>query len=301
MRLWRDHKRTPFVPGVRTWFVGRMNTLPLRPDPALDLPPPPLPKPRRGRLGWGGHLFLLSAWLVSLILLGRLREASGRHVAFHSVRGVVWSVGIDTLLFGTVCGLAWWCSRATAAEWRLRWRGGFGPVWRGVLYSVAIRVAMFVMLFAVVMGLIALHVIDSHALSRFRPQIENAVSLEALTHDRAFFWCMVTLLSASAGILEEIWRGGMLAGLAGTFPRAFGGPVGQWTAILPVAVLFGCGHLYMGWPAAVAATGIGLLLGAITVWHRTIWDAAIAHALFDASTLAALAWMLHRNPHLLGQ
>lgn len=279
-----------------------MDSLSLRPDPALDLLlPPPLPTPRRGRLGWSGHLALLTAWLLGLIALGIRRAGSGRHTAFGSARGVVLGVGIDALIFGAICGLAWWSSRATAGEWRLRWRGGFGPVWRGVLYSIAIRVVMFVALFAVLMGLAALHWIDLHDLSRFRPRIEQAVSLEALAHDRAYFWCMVTLLSASAGVLEEIWRGGMLAGLAGVFPRAFGGPVGRWVAIVPVAVLFGLGHFYMGWAAVVPAAGIGLVLGAITVWHRTIWDAAIAHGLFDASTLAFLAWALQRNPHLLGQ
>ena len=230
----------------------------------------------------------------------RERSSAHPHQPLGSVRGVLLGVGLNALLFGGVCAAAWLCSRATAAEWLLRWRGGVGPIWRGVLYSVALRIVVLVVTLAVVFALIAARVIDPRNAARFQPHVENAVNLHALTTDRAFFWCVVTLLSASAGVLEETWRGGMLAGLAGVFPRAFGGPVGSWVAILPVAVLFGLGHLYMGWAAVAATTVLGVGLGAITVWHRTIWDAALAHALFDAGSFALLAWTFQRNPHLLG-
>lgn len=270
------------------------------PAPLDGLLPPPLPAPRRGRLGWLGHLSLLTVWLLALIFLGHRSTSSGRHRALGSVRGVLWAVGSEIVIFGTVCALAWLCSRATADEWRLRWRGGFGPVWRGVLYSVGFRVAMFLGLFAVVMALIALHVLNAEDVQRFRPHVENLVNVQALVHDRAFYWCAVTLLSAMAGVVEEIWRGGMLAGLAGVFPRVFGGRAGPWLAVVPVALLFGVGHLYMGWPAVALTSVLGLALGAIMVAHRTIWDAAIAHALFDAGSFAMLAWTAQRNPHLLG-
>ena len=276
-------------------------------QPASVLPlfpvPPPLPPPRRGRLGWLGHLFFLTAYLLALAFLGHSRTAlNGRpRVAMGSVQGVLWGTAVNALLFGVVFAAAWWCSRATAAEWRLRWRGGVGPLWRGVLYSVALRIAVLVVTVAVVLGLIALHVIDADFVKQFRPHVENAISLTALAHDRAFFWCVVTLLSASAGLLEETWRGGMLAGLAGVFPRAFGGPVGSWLAIVPVAILFGLGHLYMGWGAVALTSLLGLLLGAITVWHRTIWDAAVAHALFDSGSFVLLALTFQQNPHLFGQ
>ena len=269
-------------------------------DPAI-LWPPPLPAPRRGRLGWLGHLSLLTTWLLVLIVFGHRQMASGKHVPLGSVRGVLWAVGTELVIFGPVCALAWLCSRATADEWRLRWRGGVGPVWRGVLYSVGFRVALFVGLFLVVVALVALHVVTAQQMRGFRPQVENLVSTDALAHDRAFYWCALVLLSPMAGVVEEIWRGGMLAGLAGVFPRVFGGPAGQWAAVLPVALLFGLGHLYMGWPAVVLTTLLGLALGAIMVAHRTIWDAAIAHALFDAGSFALLAWAAQKNPHLLGQ
>ena len=272
------------------------------PNPTGSVSPPPLPTPGRGRLGWFGHLFFLTTWLLTIILLWYLRHgATGQpRKPLGSAAGVLWGVGLNALLFGVVCAAAWGCSRATASEWLVRWRGGAGPVWRGVLYSVALRIVVVVATFVVVFALVASGVLSARNAAEFKPHVENAVNLPALVNDRAFFWCVVTLLSASAGLVEETWRGGMLAGLAGAFPRAFGGPVGSWVAIVPVAVLFGLGHLYMGWAAVAATTVLGVGLGAITVWHRTIWDAAIAHALFDAGSFAMLAWMFQHNPHLLG-
>lgn len=266
------------------------------------LRPPPLPTlSHRERLRWLGHLALLTAWLAALIYFGQRRVASGRHRALSSVRDVYWAVGTEIAIFGVVCGLAWLFSRATADEWRLRWRGGFGPVWRGTLYAVGLRVGSFVVPVVVFFTLIALGLLDPKTMGEFRPHVENLVSVQALARDRAFYWCMVTLLSATAGVVEETWRAGMLAGLAGVWPEVFGGRGGQWFAVVPVAVLFGLGHLYMGWSAVVMTAALGLVLGALVVGHGTIWDAAIAHALFDAGGLALLAWMAARNPHLLGQ
>ena len=264
--------------------------------------PPYLPAPHRGRLGWLGHLFFLTAWLLTLIGLWYLRVGPAGHARrpLGSVSAVLAGVGFNALLFGAVCAAAWGCSRATASEWLLRWRGGAGPVWRGVLYSVALRIAVLVTTLVVVFGLVVSGAINSRDAAGFKPHVENAVDLHALVNDRAFYWCVVTLLSASAGLLEETWRGGMLAGLAGAFPRVFGGPVGSWAAIVPVAILFGLGHLYMGWPAVAITALLGLALGAITVWHRAIWDAAIAHALFDAGSFALLAWTFQRYPQALG-
>ncbi len=254
-----------------------------------------------GRLRWLGHLFFLTAWLLAVIVGWQFHRATGQaHVALSSVAGVWRRLASEIGIFGVVCALAWCCSRATLDEWRVRWRGGLGPIWRGVLYSFALRIAVMVITIIVVLVLVASGLLDSNNAQSFRPQVENAVSPTALAHDRAFYWCVVVLLSGCAGLVEEIWRGGMLAGLAGAFPKWFGGRIGQWAAVVPVAVLFGLGHLYMGWPAVAAATLLGLGLGTIMVWHRTIWDAVIAHALFDAGSIAALAWIAQRNPHLLG-
>jgi len=60
-------------------------------------------------------------------------------------------------------------------------------------------------------------------------------------------------------------------------------------AVVLAAVVFGLGH----WPqglAGVALTGtLGLGLGAILLYHRSLWVAVLAHGFFDATSFALLA------------
>ena len=260
--------------------------------------PPPLP---RRRLGWLGHLLILTAWILVAVAGAFSRSASARaHVPLGDASTLLRRVAVNTLLFAIVCAAAWLCSRAPAAERRLRWSGAPPPTWGGVLSSVGMRVALFVVAVVVVVAVQAVHPVDPRTLQALRPHVEAAVSPQALAKNRAFYWLVVTLLSSMAGLLEEVWRGGMFAGLAGVFPAVFGGRSGPWAAILPSALLFGLGHLYMGWLAVTAATLLGLMLGAIMVWHRTIWPAVITHACFDAASFAWVAWIAQHHPQVLG-
>jgi membrane protease YdiL (CAAX protease family) len=91
----------------------------------------------------------------------------------------------------------------------------------------------------------------------------------------------------------------MLAGLNALFPRRFAGFRGQLRAVIIAAVLFGLGHTAQGWGAVGITAILGVGLGAIMVWHRSIWDAVIAHGFFDASTFLFLYWMAKYRPDLL--
>ena len=100
---------------------------------AATLPGPP-PLPRR-RVRWLGHLFILTAWILVAVAGTFSRSASARaHVPLGDASTLLRRVAVNTLLFALVCTAAWLCSRASAAEWRLRWRGGLTPIWGGVLY-----------------------------------------------------------------------------------------------------------------------------------------------------------------------
>ena len=60
----------------------------------------------------------------------------------------------------------------------------------------------------------------------------------------SFFWLTLTLVSfVVAGVREEMWRGGTLAGLRALWPRAFGSLGGQIAAVTLIAVIFDAGHL----------------------------------------------------------
>ncbi len=117
--------------------------------------------------------------------------------------------------------------------------------------------------------------------------------------DLVYLWLNLTVVSFGlAGLREELWRAGMLAGLAALFPRMFHRAKGKLAAIAFGAVVFGCGHLPQGWGGVVMATILGLGLGAIMVYHRSIWEAALAHGFFDASTFLMLYLLarLHLYP-----
>ena len=248
---------------------------------------------------WAGHLVLLSSYLfVGTVLRAARGTTTQPHLPIDSVHRLLWAVAMTVTIFAVVCLLAWCCSRSAAAQWRLPWRGGAGPVWRGFFYAIGIRVALFVVAAAGVFFLYILGMINQDSLKSFRPHPENAISMRALAVDPMFRWLAILLLSAMAGTLEEIWRGGMLTGLGGMFPRVFGSRRGQYLAVWPVAAVFGMGHLYMGWAGVIGAAVLGVVLGTLTVWHETVWDAVFTHAFFDAASVFALAWMAVRYPQM---
>jgi membrane protease YdiL (CAAX protease family) len=63
-------------------------------------------------------------------------------------------------------------------------------------------------------------------------------------------------------------------------------------------LLFGSGHTVQGALGVCATTLLGLGLGGIMLWRRSIWEAVIAHGFFDASTFLALYFLTkyHAGP-----
>jgi membrane protease YdiL (CAAX protease family) len=83
------------------------------------------------------------------------------------------------------------------------------------------------------------------------------------------------VLSITGGICEEIaYRGYLqrqLRALTGSLPAA----------VCLQAVAFGTVHLYQGWKAVVVIVGIGLILGSVAAWRRSIIPGTIAHCIMD--------------------
>ena len=69
-----------------------------------------------------------------------------------------------------------------------------------------------------------------------------------------------------------------------TLLRGAGAP--PWLATLGSAVLFGAGHLYQGWGAAVFAVLMGAVLALLFQQRPSLHRVAFAHALFNALVLA---------------
>ena len=54
----------------------------------------------------------------------------------------------------------------------------------------------------------------------------------------------------------------------------------------------------MGILAALLGGLLGLGLGLIMVFHRSIWPAVLAHGFFDATSMALIPWAMELMQHL---
>jgi membrane protease YdiL (CAAX protease family) len=215
----------------------------------------------------------------------------------HTAPALLRVCTLEVLFFGLFLGLACLASRATRDDLRLRWRGTFEPVVLGIGYSVALRLALAFLMLLAAMVLVATRVMTPSGLQTFlaanRPDVETLVDVSALRQNPVYFWCVLTVVSfVVAGLREELWRSAFLAGMRALWPHRFGSRGGQISAVFIAAVLFGSAHVAQGALAAGLAGLLGVGLGLIMVFHRSIWPAVIAHGLFDATTFAMLPLMV---------
>lgn len=264
--------------------------------------PPPLATPVK-RWRWWVHLLLVAAYPLFIGVAGLAAGEDHGPALGGTVGGLLLASGVTLLTFGVVLGLAWLASRASRDELLLRWRNGFWPVPLGIGYSVALRIAVGVVVVMIGTVLVLTHAVSPDSLTNFvgenRPDVEAVVDVQALRENPVYYWLILTVVSfVVAGLREELWRSAFLAGMRGLWPNCFGSRLGQLAAALLAAVVFGLGHLPQGAVAVVFTGMLGFGLGAIMVLHRSIWPAVIAHGMFDATTLAVLPWALEQLKQL---
>jgi membrane protease YdiL (CAAX protease family) len=245
----------------------------------------------------------MGAYPLVIGAFGWAGDESREPALSSDVSGLFRVLAVELGVFALVFGLAWWASRASKDDLLWRWRGGLWPVPLGIGYSIAIRFALGLILVVVGVTLVITQVASTQGLQDFlsanRPEVEAVVDVTALRDNPVYFWLSVTLVSfVLAGLREELWRSGFLAGLKNLWPGRFGSKGGQIVGAAVAAVVFGLGHLAQG-PVAVCLTGLlGFGLGVIMVLHRSIWPAVIAHGMFDATSLALLPWAMEKLQEL---
>jgi len=271
--------------------------------PLLETPPAGAASSHRRR--WWIHLILVSAYILVVAVVGRESSEKRTHVPAlsHTAGGLLLVCAIQLLIFAAVLGLALMASRASRDDLWLRWRPGVWPVPLGVIYSLALRLAVGMVMATVVFALMATHLATAQSMNHFlavnRPDLEAVVDISALRQNPAYFWLTLTVVSfVVGGLREELWRSAFLAGLRHLWPQHFGTRAGQVGAVAVAAVLFGFAHLAMGWIAVLVAGLLGLGLGLIMVFHQSIWPAVIAHGMFDATSLAMLPWIAEKLPEI---
>ena len=210
------------------------------------------------------------------------------------------ALGAELILFGAIFGIALAFSRAKVDNLFLRWRGGLQPVTSGFVYSILLRVTLLILMAVIAFVGSALTGGHEDWASRLRPETEQLIDVKALGDHPLYFLLNITFVSFGfAGFREELWRAGMLAGFNALLPGGLDQKAGRWFAIIFSAVAFGFGHLAQGWGGVLLTAALGLGLGSIIVWRRSIWPAVFAHGFFDATTFVMLYCLARFRPELL--
>lgn len=275
--------------------------MPIPQPPVLTgLPPAENPTPPTSPARWRSAVALgvLALYVTMPALLGLSRESSDQAILPGNVRGVLILCGVELSLFAAAFGIAAWLARFRSAELYLATPVRWWTWPRAIGWSIALRLGVGILL-AVSLGVTQF--VRGKAiqdLEGMRPKVEAMVDVAAL-NDPVYLAVMLTLVSfVLAGLREELWRAGMISLLGRLAPGWFGGRLGPWFALIPVAILFGLGHTAQGMVGVAATTVLGLGLGAIMLFHRSLWDAVLAHGFFNATTFALLPWLAHLIPQL---
>ena len=269
---------------------------------APDPTPEPAPAGTIARWRWWVHFLILASFPLSVGLrgLGHTKSAATPLLP-SSVGGLLLVSAIELGTFGLIFGLAWAASRATPGQLLLPWRRGARPLWLGLLYSVALRlVIMGFLIFGIIVWLVLSRNAQTAGLNQLRPKTEQLINASSLVGHPLYLILTLTLVSfVVAGLREELWRAGMFAGMRGLFPKSFARLPGRIGAVVLVALVFGLGHTVQGWGAVALTALLGGGLGAIMLWHESIWEATLAHGFFDASTFAFMFLLTTYQPHWL--
>jgi membrane protease YdiL (CAAX protease family) len=264
--------------------------------PVLSVPPL-IPQPPARRGAWIVLLVLMLAYIGYATVRGGTEADSGPALA--GTIGPLWTQTLLNLaVFAIPLGIGLAFARATREDLRMVHHPGFLAWVLGFLWSILLRIAVAVPLVGVT---VALQFIEgSNALERvkgLRPKLENLLPVEALGDPVYALVCMTWVSFVVAGFREELWRAVTLRGFRALFPQSWSARSTEWVALVLSSAAFGLAHLTQGWGAVALTSILGLGLGWIQVWRRSLWEAVIAHGFFDASTFLIL-FLLH-NPTVL--
>ncbi len=231
-----------------------------------------------------------------LAAVSSLRRVQGRDQALlpASVPGLLIYCAIQLGIFALLWAVFWAFSRADKDQLFLRFRGMKSLAW-GVAYSVLMRFAVgFIAVFA--LALLAMLGFDTAkmiaTMQKTGEVMKDVLAPAFASRDPLYRFLLITLISfVVAGLREELWRAATLAGIRRVAPEGWSQTRKNAVALGVSSVLFGLGHLYQGIAGVVGTTFLGVILGAVTLRHRSVWPAIMAHGCFDAVSFAALAAM----------
>jgi membrane protease YdiL (CAAX protease family) len=272
---------------------------PVNISPQLPDSPPPIAAWR-----WWLHLIILAGYVLGIGLLSATSDQTetGPGLPTHPV-DLLLTLLIHLGIFGLFFGAAWAASRVNIDQLLLRWRRGWLPWLLGFGYSIAMRLVLGIIVLVVLVSATVIMVASSgepwnraayekvmeDLATQYKPDVETLVDKEAIQDSPIYLLLNVTLVSfVLAGFREELWRAAMLAGCKALFPALYAKRRGQVLCVIGIAIIFGIGHWSQGPGGVVLTTLLGVMLGLIMVFHRSVWEATLAHGFFNASSFVLM-------------
>jgi len=231
------------------------------------------------RRRWKIHLLVISVPML-LVLCGYHPNGETVHLIPGKLTQLPTFVIAHLVIWASCLGFGFLISEIRASELRLPHASWPRTIGAGLLWSVAIRISLLPV------ALLASRVIGAQGLLAFSHRMSEVLNLENLVGRPVQTLIIYSTLALMAGLMEELWRAGFLAGLQHLFPRAFASRLGTFAMIVITAAFFGLGHLYQGGFGVVITFILGIGLGSILVWRHSYWEAAFAHTAFDATSFA---------------
>lgn len=182
-----------------------------------------------------------------------------------------WANMFITAFAGMTCILAAFAlvgaarQRPSAIGWRVN----------NILADVGLGVAgAFGMYMVMMMAAMVLVLIRPDLMDQAQKGIEKTIP-------RASIPMMVAFMAFVALWEEVVFRGFLLTRLFAVFRR-------WWLAVLVGSVLFSLGHAYQGVVATVVIGCVGIVLGVMFVWRRSLLPVIVFHMMFNLIGLLIL-------------
>jgi membrane protease YdiL (CAAX protease family) len=246
-------------------------------------------------------LVVLALYVIVPGVLGWFRSQEEEALLPPGSAALLRVCALELTVFAVLLAAVVRTGQVSRVDLLLRWRGGWWVLPRAAGWSVVLRLGVGLALGAALVGWQAVRGTPLDSLEDLRPRVEAMVDVEAL-RDPVYLALMLTVVSfVLAGLREELWRVGMVSLLGRAFPGLFAGRFGPWLALVPTALIFGMAHIAQGGFGVAATALLGLGLGAVMLWHRSLWDAVFAHGFFNATTFGMLVLLADHLPGAAGR
>lgn len=270
--------------------------------------PPPLPKSQnvsQWRIVIAFLIFgLYPLWMAVLNEFAATNLEEGQEMApalGGNSQELLNSVLFGLIVFIILLAICWVCSRFTMRGVGLNWlesrtlnasfKKFFMSIFKGMGWSIVLRFLPLVVLLPGFFIFSLFTDVEQEQLSELVPKVETLISRDALSNDPFYLFLNLSLVSfVVAGLREELWRGVSFFLLQKLFPESLSGKWGKAIMILSVALIFGVGHLPQGIMGVLLTTVLGIGLGFLQVWHKSIWEATMAHGFFNATSFLLMAY-----------